>query len=350
MAVEQRITAAPAPGLLRRAIPYVQVAGQLAFAAALLGLLLWRIDLAQVRREMQGVDLWWLAPAFIFNIVSDGFRAVRWREFFRPMRPLSVPFLWALAVLGVACNLALPLRAGEFVRLQVLRSRTGLRFSEILATILSEKLADTVAFSAFLAVGIVLYGEARFLWPLAALYVLLLTAGVAGARWLARRSDREAALLPQHEGRWRARLDRQAQSFGAGLKAFMSTRSLAIVALTSIAAWLCEAILYYSCGRALGISLDPAVYLLIVVAATVAVSVPFTLAGLGVFELALTGLLVSFGVSESEAVAFAIFSHVMLAVPYFVCGPFAAFALRVNTRDILFLRSPSALQAEAAAE
>jgi uncharacterized membrane protein YbhN (UPF0104 family) len=80
------------------------------------------------------------------------------------------------------------------------------------------------------------------------------------------------------------------------------------------------------------------VYLLVVVGATVAVSVPLTWAGIGVFEVALTGLLVAFGVEKSEAAAFAIFAHVMLAVPYFVAGPLAAIALRVNLNDVLFWR------------
>jgi uncharacterized membrane protein YbhN (UPF0104 family) len=97
--------------------------------------------------------------------------------------------------------------------------------------------------------------------------------------------------------------------------------------------------MYYACGRALGIDLSPAVYLLVVVAATVAVSVPLTQAGIGIFEVALTGLLVAFGVSESEAAAFAIFSHVMLALPYFATGPLTAFGLGVSPKDVLFLRS-----------
>lgn len=96
--------------------------------------------------------------------------------------------------------------------------------------------------------------------------------------------------------------------------------------------------MFYACGRALGFDLSPAVYLLVVVAATIAVSVPVTQAGLGVFELAIAGLLVAFGVDEAQAAAFALFSHVMLALPYFATGPIAAVALRLSITDVLFLR------------
>ena len=57
------------------------------------------------------------------------------------------------------------------------------------------------------------------------------------------------------------------------------------------------------------------------------------------FEVALTGLLVAFGVDKSEAAAFAMFSHVMLAVPYFVAGPVAAIVLRMSIGDVLFWRA-----------
>jgi uncharacterized membrane protein YbhN (UPF0104 family) len=113
---------------------------------------------------------------------------------------------------------------------------------------------------------------------------------------------------------------------------------MVIIAFASVAAWLCEAAMYWASGEALGLDLPPAVYLLTVVAATVAVSIPVTQAGLGVFELAITGLMVAFGLSESQAAAYAIFSHVMLAAPYMATGPIAAVALRLSFSDILFLR------------
>jgi uncharacterized membrane protein YbhN (UPF0104 family) len=96
--------------------------------------------------------------------------------------------------------------------------------------------------------------------------------------------------------------------------------------------------MYFACGQALGLDVPVFVYLLVVVTATIVVSIPVTPAGLGVFELAITGLLVAFGVNEAEAAAFAIFSHVMLALPYLFCGPIAAVALRLSPSDIFFLR------------
>ncbi len=336
---EEALKPVVTPGLLRRSLLPLRPLIQLALAAGLLAGLLWRVDLAAVRDDLERATLWWLPLAFLANLASDWFRAIRWREFFRPLKTVEVPFLFATAILGVACNIVLPLRAGEVVRTQVLRKRTGLGVSSIVATLLSEKLMDIVAFSVFVILGIALYEEARFMWPLAVAYSGVLAAGFFGARWLARRSQDAPRLDTQPEGRWRAWIAVELRSFGQGLQAFRSGRAMVTIVWTSIAAWMCEAAMYWACGEALGLDLPPAVYLLTVVAATIAVSIPVTQAGLGVFELAITGFMVAFGLSESQAAAFAIFSHVMLAVPYMAAGPLAAFALRLNLSDVLFLRA-----------
>ncbi len=325
-------------GWLRRSVPYVRYMVQLAIAAALLGLLLWRADLAAVRDELSSANLWWLPLAVVANLVSDFFRAIRWRQFFLPMKEVGVRFLWGVSILGVAGNLALPFRAGEFVRIQVLRRRTGLELAQVVATVVSEKLMDTVAFSAFLVIGLLAFPEARYLWPLAAVYVTLLVVGVIGARWLSSRTD-EGPLATQPEGRWRRRIAEQVRSFSSGLKAFRSKRSLVIVSASSLAAWVCEATMYWAAGESIGLDLSPAFYLLMVVAATVAVSVPITQAGLGVYEVALTSLLVAFDVDRSQAIAFAVYAHAILALPYLIVGPLVALAMRINPRDVFYLRA-----------
>lgn len=335
---EEALAPIAVPSLLRRSLPYLRPLLQLALAGSLLAALLWRVNAGAIRDDLDSATLWWLPLAFAANLVSDWFRAVRWREFFRPLKRVDLTFLYATAVLGVASNIVMPLRAGEVVRTQVLRRRTGLGVSSIVATLLSEKLMDIVAFSLFVILGIVLYEEARFMWPLAVVYSGVFGVGLIGAWWLARHAQEGPHLESQPEGRWRAWMDAEVRCFSRGLQAFRNVPAMVTILWASIAAWLCEAAMYWACGEALGLDLPPAVYLLTVVAATIAVSVPITQAGLGVFELAITGLMVAFGLSESEAAAFAIFSHVMLAVPYMVTGPLAAVALRLNFSDILFLR------------
>jgi uncharacterized protein (TIRG00374 family) len=327
------------PNLAVRAYPYVRTLLQLALAGALLTALLLQVDAAAVRREMEGAVLWWLPLAFFFNIASDWFRAIRWRQFFLPLKDIGVRFLFGVAVLGVATNIAVPLRAGEVVRVQVIRKRTGLGVSSIVATLVSEKLMDVVAFSTFIVVGLLLYQEATFLWPLAVAYGAVVLAGLMGARYLARRvSEGSEPEVDEDGGRLRRWLSKELDEFGGALQAFRQPRAMFHIIWSAHAAWLLEALMYYAFGRAMGLDLSFGVYLLVVVAATIAVSVPVTQAGLGVFEVAISGLLVAFGVDAATAAAYSIFAHIFLIIPYLASGPVAAIALRLNITDILFLR------------
>ena len=232
--------------------------------------------------------------------------------------------------------------------MQVLRRRSGLGVSPIAATLVAEKLLDVVAYSTFIIVGLVLFKEAAFLWPLAVAYGALVIVGLAGFRHLAKRIEGKAE--PQADpadGRLRAWLARELHAFAGGLQSFRRPSALFHVTWSSHAAWLCEATMYYAFGRALGLDLSPAVYLLVVVAASLAVSVPITQAGLGVFELAIAGLLIAFGVEAPVAAAYAVFAHLFFALPYIVSGPLAALVLRLSVADVLFLRAPKEMAEEA---
>lgn len=340
------------PFALRRVQPWLRSFLQLALAGALLAALLLRVDRGAVREQLAQADLVWLPLAFAANIVSDWFRAIRWQHLLLPLRRFGVPFLFATAVLGVAGNLVLPLRAGEAVRVQVLRRRSGLGVSPIAATLVAEKLLDVVAYCSFIVLGLVLFKEASFLWPLGVAYGALVVAGLGGGRYLAKRFEARAepqADPPGQDRGIRARLARELHAFAGGLQAFRRPSALFHVTWTSHAAWLCEALMYYAFGRALGLDLSPAVYLLVVIAASLAVSVPVTQAGLGVFELAIAGLLIAFGVDEALAAAYAVFAHLFFALPYIVSGPLAALVLRLSFSDIFFLRASREASGEAPA-
>lgn len=339
MDVHTRAAGAKRPELFRHAFPYARTVAQLVLAAALLAGLLWRTDIGQVRDELEGANLLWLPAAFIANLVSDGFRSVRWHYFLAPVKRVSLPFLFAVAVLGRACNFALPLRAGEVIRVQLMRRRKGFNASSVVATLLSEKIMDIMAFSSFTIIGLLLYQQARFLWPLALVYGLVVVAGVILMHRLASRSAQRTPLISQPEGRLRTWIATELHSFGEGLQVFRQWKAMLNLVWSSHAAWLFEGVMYYACGQALGLDLPLAVYLLMVVMATIAVSVPATVAGLGVFEVAVSGLLVAFGLNGAQAAAFAIFSHAMLVVPYFATGPLMAAGLRLSLSDVLFLRS-----------
>ncbi|HSP54428.1 MAG TPA: lysylphosphatidylglycerol synthase transmembrane domain-containing protein, partial [Dehalococcoidia bacterium] len=132
----------------------------------------------------------------------------------------------------------------------------------------------------------------------------------------------------------RARIERELYHFASGLASVRDPAVSLNVLWSAQATWLAEAVAFYGCGRALDVDLSLGGYLLLVVAANIAGSVPLTQAGIGVFEVTLTGLMVALGVDKAQAAAYAIFVHVLLTAPHVVSGPVAAAALRMRPSDV----------------
>lgn len=325
---------------LRRFVPLVRLALQFAIAAGLLAVLLARVDTGAIREQVSRADIAWLPLAFAASISSQWFRAIRLRHLILPLKPLAVPFLFLTALVAIVSNLVLPFRAGDVVKVQIVRVRSGLHLSSVVAATLSEKLMDTVVFAAFILVGIFFFSEAHFLWPLGAAYGGLVVVGVVGAHHLAGRSQGDIPGLTFGKGRLGDWFSKELHRFGRGFQSFRQAGSTFHIAWTALAAWLCESAVYFSFGQALGLDVSLGMYLLVVVTTSIAVSLPLTQGGVGTYELALTAMLVASGVDETKAAAYAIFAHLFVALPYLILGPLAAFALRLSLPDILFLRKP----------
>src|SRR5262245_49579869 len=79
-------------------------------------------------------------------------RAYRWRRFVEPLQPVPfAPFLSA-TLIGFMANDILPLRAGELIRVYVLSHLASVRLSTVLATLVLERVWDTVGVSVLLVV------------------------------------------------------------------------------------------------------------------------------------------------------------------------------------------------------
>ena len=307
-----------------------------ALAAGLLAALVTKANAGDIWDQVRGADPLWLPVIIAALYASDLFRAVRLQHLLSPIARPRLSLLFAAAQLGSAVNLLLPIRAGEAVRLRILSQRAGLSVASLVAIWFSEIVSDLVAFIVYIIVAVLLVKEARFLWPLALVGAVLAVAGGAGAYYLGGRIDHKV------EGRdivargLRSWFERELYNLEKGLQSFRDPRVIFHVSWSAQGIWLCEVLVFYACGRALGLDLSPWAYLLLLVVANVAGAVPITQSGFGVFEVTLTGLIVALGADQAQAAAYAIFVHVLLTFPHIISGPLAAIALGINPATMLF--------------
>jgi uncharacterized membrane protein YbhN (UPF0104 family) len=84
--------------------------------------------------------------------------------------------------------------------------------------------------------------------------------------------------------------------------------------------WLLEATMYYMVGRAFNIDIGFEYFLLVTASANLAISVLASQGGIGPFELVTKQVIVSAGIAEASAQAYAIGLHALLLLPVIAVG------------------------------
>jgi len=279
------------------------------------------IDLEEVADALVRADYVYVPFALLLFAASLVPRALRWQVFYRP-EAVPLRTLFPVLLVTYAGNNLLPLRAGEIVRAQLLRDRAGISRLRTLGTAAVERLFDFAVLGSFVLLGVFL-GNIGFAFAAAG---LLLAGGsllglVVGWAFVRRPEALEGALsrriVPQA---WRERAKEYGELVLAGLGVLRSPASFRDAAALTVAAWLLEFGMYYL--MALSFSLGES-YLTIAfagAAANLALSVPFSQAGVGPFQTVTKEALLRFGVAANAAAAYAIALHVVLVGPVSVAG------------------------------
>src|SRR5579885_1750736 len=136
------------------------IALQLAVSAAFIGVLLWRVNIGKLGKELASADWRWLAVAAPCFLASTIFGGLRWWLLVR--RAGAVPLRAGVLTLfpSMAVDLLLPLRAGTVALLQVLNRRYGVPRAGVVGAAAAGGLVDIVA-TVLLVIP---------LWPLLALH------------------------------------------------------------------------------------------------------------------------------------------------------------------------------------
>ena len=301
-------------------------------------------DFGEIRDSLAETNLWWALPALVLYFLGVYLRAVRWRILLRPIAPHATSRqLFPVVVIGFMANNLLPLRAGEIVRSVVVGREFQVRKTSALATIAVERIFDGITMLAFLAVSMVFVSLTSELQHLAVISFLIFAGLLLAMVLLTFAGDLVSRLLqivlgPLPHG-LSHRVETMAESFLGGLGVLRSRGDLAKVVATSIGAWLLEASMYFLLAVGFGAQvrevMTVAATLLTTGVANLSTLIPGAPGYIGQFEygvkLVLNG---AFGVSESQALAYAILVHAALYFPITVLGLIEWFRRSLSMRDL----------------
>ena len=309
----------------------------LALAAGLLALFLRNVDLWGVAVEIARAQAAWLLLSLATMFLNLALRTVRWQYLLSPLGAASFANAFRATAVGFAASSVLPARAGEVIRPYFLSRRERMSATGAFATIILERLLDTITVLALLAVFVTVFGDQvraanptafrALQWAgliaggvaLVALAVLFVMAGDPAR--LARTMSRLEHVVPSH---FAGAIARVAEKFATGLGAIRQPGQLIAALLLSLPLWLCIGLGIWSVAMAFGLHVPFTGSFLLIAVLVVGVALP-TPGAIGGFHAAfLFGVVEFYNAPRETAVGAAIVLHLFSILPALLLGLYFA--------------------------
>lgn len=275
-------------------------------------------------RALRTSNFWWLIPSFAAFVLATGMRVLRWRSLFAPGRRPPVGAVAAATMIGYLFNNIMPARAGEAARVVALTQRAGTPAAEIVGTVVVERAYDV------LSILIIFFCASPWLpavgwFGAAAVFAGVMAVLLGLAIWvLAVHGDRPLRFVLRPLARLPKlsveRVERAGVELAAGLTGLRDRRVAVEAFVWSIGIWLMSAVWAWFVLLAFQPQLSFAAGVLVIVAIGLAMIIPAPPAAVGVFEAAGVLALKAYGISQTDALPYALVLHVVNFVPFILAG------------------------------
>ena len=296
-----------------------------------IGLLLWffihEIEWDKLGDALRDARLWPLLPAVAIAFAMLWCQAFGLRVMLQPRFEVSTRRLFRYTIAAYAGSVIAPLRAGELIRLWLLKQRHDVPVADSAAAVVALKFVDVVTMIVFVAPIPLLLPDVPAWVGRVILAGAAIAVGVFVVLYLA---------LGHLEGRvQRTGLAR----FIAGMHVLRSPRRLALVVAALLAAWLVDLAMVSFVLYAVGIDLPIAAGLLILMSLNLTIAVP-TPANLGALEVGVFAATRLLHVADERALAFALLYHACLVVPILVAGLALELRILLGRDPTMYRRQP----------
>lgn len=264
------------------------------------------------------------ASLYVVPVVLIGWR---WQFLLNAVQRLSVGLLTRVVAIGYMGNNVYPLRAGEVLRVYLLRRMENVPITGSATTILIERLFDGVVMLSFVGVGVLWGGiDSEEIRLVASIGTPVFVLGLLALMLIAQFPQIAHALLGLQARLLPSRIATPVQHFGeqilAGLESLRRPSDFLGVLFTSYASRLVEALIYWLVLFAMGIDLNFGVALLVMGVVNLAGLLPTSPGQIGVFEFFASRILIAYGIADDTALAYAIVVHIAIWLPVTLAGFF----------------------------
>jgi uncharacterized protein (TIRG00374 family) len=322
----------------------------LLLAVGLVALFLRNVDLRGVVGAIVRAHPGWLVISFGTMLLNLVIRAWRWQYLLEPLGKASFANSFRATAVGFAVRSFLPAAAGEFVRPYFLSRREPMSATGAFATIVLERLIDTITVLVLLASYVFVFGRtmeaanptalAAVKWAgataaaisLASLVVLFVMAGHPAR--LAAMFQRLEQVVPSAFAGLVARV---AEKFATGLGAIRRPGQLVATLAWSLPLWLCIALGIFAVAKAFDLGVPFTGSFLFLALLTIGIAIPTPGSVGGFHEAFRIGATLFYGAADAPAVGAAIVLHAFSIGAPLLLGLFFAAEEGLNLSGIRHL-------------
>jgi len=313
-------------------------------------LLIRQIGFREAWDALQGADKTYVALAIIASLVSIYIGGIRWRNIINCIEPnvASGPLFLSL-LSGAFVNNVTPMGkgGGEPLRAYLLAKLTGIDGSSSFATVLSDRIFDTMP---YIVLGYLGVFNILFFWDLPSIVlvtlviaIIFLTAIVGIVMYVVYNIDQGKRIItfimnlierfsPGRVKKYEHLIDDKLMLFNDTIRDFIKDRKkLFISTILSMAIWAFWIIRTYLVFLALDVSVSFTVLAVVAVVSTFMGMVPFSPGGFGTTEGAMIILFSGFGIEPHIAVSATFIDRF---ISYWLPSIMGAFSLGISHRVI----------------
>ncbi len=289
-------------------------------------------DFQRFKHSLLSVRLAYIAPILIAYFLILIFRALRWQYLLHFTGHARFSSSLSGIIICYFGNNILPLRAGDLLRAVVVGKRDEISISAVLATVVVERIFDSLVILMFLAAILInlefpeSYQNLENALHQGGIAAIVLAAGLVVFLYLLYLWTEPMMklitfflrYLPQ---RWSESLEGIIENFIQGLKILGSPLSLLIVFLLSLPVWLVNLGPVYFVGMSLGIQIPFTGCLLILLLGAFSSTIPAAPGYWGTFHLITAAGVKFLGLlPDEDALTYAIVLHAIYFFPVVIIG------------------------------
>lgn len=267
----------------------------------------------------------WILFGAIWYFLAVLIIAWRWQFLLKALGNVPLVPLSQIVSIGYMGNNVYPLRAGEALRIFLLKRNHQIPVTAAVTTVVVERVFDGIVMLSFILIGLLfsnvqselIQQVASFAAPLFLIAVIVFFSLAAFPDTLRALLKKIASFLPEALAKILLGLSEEILK---GLSGLRNPLQLLGAVFASYLTWAVEASVYWVVMWAFGFDLPYPAALLVVGTVNLAGLIPASPGQVGVYEFFASSVMMALGVSESSALAYAIVVHLVIWLPVTLAG------------------------------